>query len=244
VSDNCGTAVFRPVAGDADPAGLAVTDEDDPLAAEPANLAGALIRYARVSTSGQNLDRQARALIGAGCIRIFAGKQPGKTVGRPELAARLDYLRAGDTLVVPSLDRLSRSLPDLITIVAGLRRRGTGFRSLHEALDTTTPGGRLVFHVFAALAKFIPDSSCRGPRCSTPRPGSTARQRRCWPGLPRTGRPGPRRSRRPAPGARCRRRPRSHATSDARFSGWYGGRPRHSLICCWMTSGAGRASTV
>ena len=61
---------------------------------------GALIRYARVSTSGQNLDRQARALIEAGCIRIFADKQPGKTVGRPELAACLDYLRAGDTLVV------------------------------------------------------------------------------------------------------------------------------------------------
>jgi DNA invertase Pin-like site-specific DNA recombinase len=110
-----------------------------------------------VSTSGQNLDRQARALIEAGCIRIFADKQPGKTVGRPELAACLDYLRAGDTLVVPSLDRLSRSLQDLITIVAGLRRRGTGFRSLHEALDTTTPGGRLVFHVFAALAEFERD---------------------------------------------------------------------------------------
>jgi hypothetical protein len=88
------------------------------------------------------------------------------------------------------------------------------------------------------------DSSWRGSRCSTPRPGSTARQRRCWPGLPRTGRPGPRKSRRPVPGAPCRRRPRSHATSDPRFSGWYGGRPRHSLICCWMTSGAGRASTV
>jgi len=67
----------------------------------------------------------------------------GKTADRPELAACLDYLRAGDTLVVPSLDRLSRSLQDLITLVAGLRRRGTGFRSLHEALDTTTPGGRL-----------------------------------------------------------------------------------------------------
>jgi hypothetical protein len=65
------------------PAGLAVADEDDPLAPEPANLAGALIRYARVSTSGQNLDRQARALTEADCIRIFAGKQPGKTAGRP-----------------------------------------------------------------------------------------------------------------------------------------------------------------
>jgi DNA invertase Pin-like site-specific DNA recombinase len=76
----------------------------------------------------------------------------------------LDYLRAGDTLVVPSLDRLSRSLQDLITIVAGLRRRGVGFRSLHEALDTTTPGGRLVFHVFAALAEFIRELIVEGTR--------------------------------------------------------------------------------
>ena len=111
------------------PVGLAVADEDDSLAPEPANLAGALIGYARVSTSGQNLYRQTRALSEAGCIRIFAGKQPGKTAARPELAACLDYLRAGDTLVVPGLDRLSRSQPDLITIVAGLRRRGTGFGS-------------------------------------------------------------------------------------------------------------------
>ena len=96
-----------------------------------------------------------RALIEAGCIRIFADKQPGKTVGRPELAACPDNLRAGGTLVVPSLDLLPRSLQDLITIVAGLRRRGTGFRSRHEALDTTTPGGRLAFCVFAALAEFI-----------------------------------------------------------------------------------------
>jgi DNA invertase Pin-like site-specific DNA recombinase len=67
-------------------------------------------------------------------------------------------------LVVPSLDRLSRSLQDLITIVAGLRRRGVGFRSLHEALDTTTPGGRLVFHVFAALAEFIRELIVEGTR--------------------------------------------------------------------------------
>ena len=115
------------------PVGLAVADEDDPLAPEPANLADALIGYARVSTSGENLDRQARTLTKAGCIGVFAGKQPGKTAGRPELAACLDYLRAGDTLVVPGLDRLSRS-QDLITFVAGLRRRGTGFRSLREAV--------------------------------------------------------------------------------------------------------------
>ena len=126
------------------PVGLAVADQDDPLAPEPADLAGALIGYARVSTTGQNLDRQTRALTEAGCTRVFAGKQPGKTAGRPGLAAR-----------------------------------------------------------------------------RTPRSAQIS-----------------------AAGARCHRRPRSHATSEPRFSGLYGGRPRHSLICCWMTSGAGRASTV
>jgi DNA invertase Pin-like site-specific DNA recombinase len=128
---------------------------EDPLQPEPAALTGALIGYARVSTGGQRLDRQLHALTEAGCIRIFADKKSGKNVEREELWKALDYLRAGDTLVVPSLDRLGRSLQDLIAIVAGLRKRGIGFRSLHEALDTTTPGGRLVFHVFAALAEFI-----------------------------------------------------------------------------------------
>ena len=145
-------------------AGTVGTGQDDLLAPEPANLTGALIGYARVSTSGQNLDRQTRALTEAGCIRVFADKLSGKTADRPELAACLDYLRAGDTLVVPSLDRLSRSLQDLITIVAGLRRTGVGFRSPHEALDTTTPGGRLVFHVFAALAEFIRELIVEGTR--------------------------------------------------------------------------------
>jgi DNA invertase Pin-like site-specific DNA recombinase len=145
------------------PVVIADTD-NDPLAPEPANLTGALIGYARVSTSGQILDRQTRALTEAGCLRVFADKLSGKTADRPELVACLDYLRAGDTLVIPSLDRLSRSLQDLITIVAGLRRRGVGFRSLHEALDTTTPGGRLVFHVFAALAEFIRELIAEGTR--------------------------------------------------------------------------------
>jgi DNA invertase Pin-like site-specific DNA recombinase len=125
------------------------------LGPEPAQLTGALVGYARVSTHGQNLDRQVRALEAAGCVRVFADKKTGKTAERPDLAACLDYLRPGDTLLVPSLHRLARSLQDLIAIVAGLRRVGVGFRSLHEAIDTTTPGGRLVFHVFAALAEFI-----------------------------------------------------------------------------------------
>ncbi|MGA6208582.1 recombinase family protein [Nocardia testacea] len=109
--------------------------------------------YARVSTRDQNLDRQTRALKAAGCKKT--DKKSGKDVEREQLSACLDYMRAGDTLVVASLDRLGRSLPDPISIVADLRRRGIGFRSLHEALDTTNPGGRLVFHVFAALAEFI-----------------------------------------------------------------------------------------
>nr|WP_281174915.1 recombinase family protein [Actinomadura oligospora] len=123
-----------------------------------------MIGYARVSTRDQRLDRQLAALTGAGCIRIFADKQPGKNADRAELAKAMDYLRPGDTLVVASLDRLGRSLQDLITIVAELRRQQVGFRSLHEALDTTTPGGRLVFHVFAALAEFIRELIIEGTR--------------------------------------------------------------------------------
>jgi DNA invertase Pin-like site-specific DNA recombinase len=134
------------------------------LAPEPVVQTGALIGYARVSTSGQLLDRQQLALAEAGCLRVFADKLSGKDADRPELAACLDYLRPGDTLVVPSLDRLSRSLADLITVVGTLRRQGVGFKSLHEALDTTTPGGRLVFHVFAALAEFIRELIVEGTR--------------------------------------------------------------------------------
>jgi DNA invertase Pin-like site-specific DNA recombinase len=134
------------------------------LAAEPAILTGALIGYARVSTIDQHLDRQIHALEEAGCLRVFTDKQSGRTADRAGLTDCLDYLRPGDTLVVPSLDRLSRSLADLITLIAELRRRGVGFRSLHEALDTTTPGGRLVFHVFAALAEFIRELIVEGTR--------------------------------------------------------------------------------
>jgi DNA invertase Pin-like site-specific DNA recombinase len=132
--------------------------------AEPAALTGIKIGYARVSTGGQNLERQLDALKAVGCRRVFAEKQSGRDTDRPELAACLDFMAAGDTLVVPSLDRLSRSLQDLITTVGDLRRRGVGFTSLHESLDTTTPGGRLVFHVFAALAEFIRELIVSGTR--------------------------------------------------------------------------------
>lgn len=126
--------------------------------------AGALIGYARVSTRDQRLDRQLAALDRAGCQRVFADKLSAKDLDRPELWVCLDYLRSGDVLVVAALDRLGRSLDDLLALVAGLRRRGIGFRSLHESLDTTTPGGRLVFHVFAALAEFIRELIVEGTR--------------------------------------------------------------------------------
>ena len=118
-------------------------------------LTGALIGYARVSTRDQKLDRQLAALNAAGCLKVFADKKSGKNAEREELGKALGYLRPGDILVVESLDRLGRSLLDLINIVSALRRQGVGLRSLKEAIDTTTPGGRLVFHVFAALAEFI-----------------------------------------------------------------------------------------
>ncbi|WP_018685394.1 recombinase family protein [Actinokineospora enzanensis] len=116
---------------------------------------GDRIGYARVSTVGQLLRRQTDALAAAGCRRVFREKLSGRTAERPELRECLEFLQPGDTLVVTELSRLGRSLHDLLAIVASLRKRGIGFTSLHENLDTTTPGGRLVFHVFAALAEFI-----------------------------------------------------------------------------------------
>ncbi|WP_190816472.1 recombinase family protein [Saccharopolyspora pogona] len=125
---------------------------------------GALVGYARVSIADQNLRRQVDALTGAGCIRVFEEKLSGRNAERPELWACLDYLREGDTLVVLELSRLGRSLQDLLSLVSGLRKHGIRFTSLHENLDTTTPGGRLVFHVFAALAEFIRELIVDGTR--------------------------------------------------------------------------------
>ncbi|WP_413754089.1 recombinase family protein [Streptomyces sp. R-74717] len=134
------------------------------LAAETAVRTEIRIGYARVSTGGQKLDRQLDALNAVGCRRIFADKKSGKNDLRPELKACHAFLAAGDTLVVPALDRYGRSLQDLITMVGELRKREIGFTSLHERLDTTTPGGRLVFHVFAALAEFIRELIVSGTR--------------------------------------------------------------------------------
>ncbi|MFG1709846.1 recombinase family protein [Nonomuraea sp. M3C6] len=107
----------------------------------PADRSEIRIGYARVSTAGQNLERQLDALKAAGCRSVFADKKCGKSAERPELAACHAFLNEGDTLVVPSLDRYGRSLADLITTVGELRKREIGFTSLHENLDTTTPGG-------------------------------------------------------------------------------------------------------
>jgi DNA invertase Pin-like site-specific DNA recombinase len=115
----------------------------------------ATIGYARVSSTGQNLDRQTDALTTAGCDRVFVEKMSGaKAANRPELAACLDYLRPGDVLVVTELARLGRSLLDLIGIVNGLAERSVEFRSLKEHIDTTTPAGRLTFNIMGALAEF------------------------------------------------------------------------------------------
>ena len=110
--------------------------------------------YARVSTTGQNLDAQLDALKAAGAERIFQEKITGATRARAELDAMLLQTRKGDVVVVTKLDRLARSLSDLIEIVTALKDRGVGFRSLGESIDTTTPTGRLIFHVFGSLAEF------------------------------------------------------------------------------------------
>ena len=113
-----------------------------------------LVGYARVSTVDQNLDLQLDALKKAGCEEIFVEKASGAQRDRPELKAALKYLRKGDTIVVWKFDRLARSLKQLIETVEDLETRKINFRSLTEALDTTTHGGRLIFHIFAALAEF------------------------------------------------------------------------------------------
>lgn len=115
------------------------------------------IGYARVSTGEQTLHLQLDALNAAGCGKIYQETASGAKADRPVLDEVLSYLRGGDTLVVWRLDRLGRSLEHLIDVVAGLAERGIGFRSITEQIDTTTPGGKLIFHVFGALAEFERD---------------------------------------------------------------------------------------
>lgn len=113
-----------------------------------------LVGYARVSTQDQKPELQLDALTAVGCEKVFEEKASGAQRDRPQLQAAIDYMRDGDTLVVWKLDRLARSIKQLIETVEMLEGRGVGFRSLTEAIDTTTSGGRLVFHIFAALAEF------------------------------------------------------------------------------------------
>src|SRR5215213_5450969 len=112
------------------------------------------IGYARVSTDDQNLDLQRDALEKAGCERIFTDRVTGTKAERKGLTEALSHLRSGDTLIVWRLDRLGRSLRHLIDTVTDLQERGIGFKSLQESIDTTTSGGKLVFHIFGALAEF------------------------------------------------------------------------------------------
>lgn len=122
---------------------------------QPLTANGSLIGYARVSTQDQNLLRQELALQRVGCKKIFADKLSGKNTQRPQLIELMKYVRPGDVVVVVELSRFGRSLKDLIELVEQLRANGIGFKSLKEHIDTTTAGGRLVFHIFAALAEFI-----------------------------------------------------------------------------------------
>ncbi|ETS30733.1 resolvase [Photorhabdus temperata] len=116
-----------------------------------------LVGYARVSTPSQNLDLQIKALKEAGCDKIFTDIANGAKTARPGLKDAEMVLREGDALVVWKLDRLGRSIQHLIESINDLKEKGIGFRSLQEAIDTQTSGGKLVFHIFSALAEFERD---------------------------------------------------------------------------------------
>lgn len=113
-----------------------------------------IIGYARVSTQDQNADLQLDALNAAGCEEVFNESLTGKHRDRPILSQCLRTLRAGDVLVVWKLDRLARSLKDLVEIIDDLQKRSIGFKSLTESIDTTNSAGKLIFHIFGALAEF------------------------------------------------------------------------------------------
>ena len=113
-----------------------------------------LLGYARVSTDEQTTRLQLDALEAAGCERTFSECASGASAERPVLAEVLSHARKGDTVVVWRLDRLGRSLPHLIDTVQKLETAGVALKSLTEGIDTTTPNGRLIFHLFGALAQF------------------------------------------------------------------------------------------
>ena len=113
-----------------------------------------LIGYSRVSTDDQNLHLQHDELKKAGCEKFFDDKITGSKIERPGLDAAIDYAREGDVIVVWRLDRLSRSLKDLIQVVSDLESQGIGLKSINESIDTTSSSGKLIFHRFGALAEF------------------------------------------------------------------------------------------
>lgn len=116
-----------------------------------------IVGYARVSTKEQSLDLQKDALQKAGCVDIYYEQMSGKTAQRPQLQEMIGKLRKGDVVVVWKLDRLGRSLKDLVNMIATFQDLGVGFKSLQDSIDTTTPTGKLTFHLFAALAEFERD---------------------------------------------------------------------------------------
>lgn len=116
-----------------------------------------LIGYARISTQEQTLDLQLDALHRTGCEQLYTDTASGAKTERKGLQDALDHLRAGDTLIVWRLDRLGRTLKQLIELINDFNARGIGFKSLQENIDTTTSGGKLVFHIFGALAEFERD---------------------------------------------------------------------------------------
>ena len=113
-----------------------------------------LVGYARVSTDLQTTDGQIDALHAAGCERVFEESMSGTRADRPQLAEPLAFAREGDVLVVARLDRLARSMRQLLSTVDTLQARGIGLRSLHEDIDTVSATGRLILHIFAALGQF------------------------------------------------------------------------------------------
>ncbi len=115
------------------------------------------IGYARVSTKDQNLSLQMDALEKEGCKQIFQEKVSGAKSDRPELRKMIDQLREGDVIITWKLDRLGRSLRDLVNLVNEIQDKGAGLKSLHDSIDTTTPQGKLTFHLFASLAEFERD---------------------------------------------------------------------------------------
>ena len=193
--------------------------------------------YARVSTLEQDEALQHDALSAAGCERIFADKANGKLEHRPALDALLDQLRPGDVVVVWRLDRLGRSLRHLLETIADLEQRGVGFASLTENIDTSTPGGKLVFHLFGALAEFeaalirertmaglaaarargrVGGRPTVGPPRSWPRPGRcTPPASTTWPPSPGCSASAAPRSTGPCPRPRAGRRPRPCAVPTA-----------------------------